>query len=160
MMSEEVAVAAGHGAMFAGGNREVIVTGDYLNWYSWSCPLEKVAGLYADDGLLAVIGDGQLAVSEIRHKGTLWQVVELAGEPTCIHIAIGNRIFVGTQEGRLFVFTVQRKRGVLEWLGLTKTAPIIEESVEMAHSEPFSRVPDIEWGIDGQAEETAQTDRA
>jgi len=145
-MSEEAAVAAGHGAIFAGGQREVIVTSDFLNWYSWSCPLDRVAGLYVHDGLLAVIGDGQLAVSEVRHKGKLWQVVELADNPTCIHIAAGSRVFVGTHYGRLFEFKVRRERGLLERLGLTKTAPIIEEPTEMAYSEPFSKVPDIEWG--------------
>jgi len=137
-MTENITQAAmSEGAIFIGGPREVLVTSDHLNWHSWFCPLKKIAGLYVDDGLLVVVGDGQLAVSEIRHKGKLWQVVGLVDEPTCVHVVIGSKVFVGTSEGRLFEFTIRRDRGLLQRLGLSKTAPLIIGAAEMTFPAPF-----------------------
>ena len=127
---EEGAVGMEGGAMFAGGPRAIMVSDNQFSWHRWSCPLTKVVGLHVDRGLLAVIGDDQLAVSEVRHQGRVWQVVEVEGA-TCVHIAVGSRVFVGTKEGRLFQFTIKRPRGILG--RIKKTAPI------------FHYVGELEW---------------
>lgn len=128
-MSEDIAaIGMGEGIVFAGGPKEIIMTSDHLTWNSWSCPLSKIAALYVDDGLIAVAGDRQLAVSMIRHRGKLWQVIELEDEPTCLHL-ISNKAFVGTHTGRLFEFKITRPKGLLD--RLRRTSPLVELSREL-----------------------------
>ena len=120
-MSEAVGMNAG--VVFVGGHREIVVTSDHLNWYHWSCPLSEIVGLHVDDGLLAVVGDDQVAVSEIQHKGKIWQVVDLKGA-TCVYVHC-SKMFVGTSEGQMFEFEVKRDRSLAQRLGLSKASPAI-----------------------------------
>ena len=126
-------VGMSEGTVFAGGPREIMVSADHLNWYHWSCPLSEVVGLHVDDGLLVVVGDDQLAVSEVRHKGKLWQVVEVEGA-TCVHIA--RRVFVGTSDGRMFEFEIKRKRGLLA--RFSTVSPAIVPAGEWKLASPLS----------------------
>ena len=130
------------GIVFVGGPREVIVTADHLNWYRWSCPLSEIIGLHVDDGLLVVVGDDQVAVSEIRHRGKLWQVIDLMGA-TCVH-AHRSRIFVGTSEGQMFEFEVKRDRSLVQRLGLSKASPAIIPVGEWKTT-PGYTLDGIEW---------------
>ena len=127
---EVPAVTMSKGTVFVGGTRAVVLTSDHMNWYTWPCPLASVIGLSVDDGLLAMVGDGQLAVSMLKHQGRLWQAVDLDDEPTCLHV-VCNRIFVGTESGRLFEFKVTRPRGLLARLGFPQTTPMIEPMREL-----------------------------
>jgi len=133
------------GRIFAGGPRQILVTSDHFNWYGWFCPLDEVVGLHVDGGLLAVIGNGQLAVTMLKHQGTVWQVVDLADEPTCIHIVVGNVILVGTRSGRLFEIKIKRPTGIWERLGLTKSSPLIESATEIVTEIDPGGFEHIEW---------------
>ena len=132
------------GSVYAGGPRQVMMTADQLTWYQWASPLAKVAALDVKNGLLAMAGDGQLAVTMTRHGGRLWQVVDVGGEPTCLFVS-HDRVFVGTAEGRLFEFKVKVPRGLLSRLGLWLQAPAIMSKDEHTfESHPVS-VDAINW---------------
>ena len=104
----------------------IVTTKDWEVWEEWHCPLLAGASLALDKTFLIVVGGMEFAACVRRHRGKVWQMIELPDDAVSVALTSGCA-YVATHTGRLLVVTLHWQPSLLERLGLSMsiTGPIL-----------------------------------